>query len=186
MNTIMKGRWTAHSDEGFVVFLIGMRINRWWMIHQWLPLVFSMARMIGELSERPELGFLGSKTWFGRTIVVIQYWRSFEALEAYAKAKDLSHVPAWSDFNRKAARSQAAGIYHETYRIAPGQFENVFVNMPPTLLGNCATLIEAKGKLATASGRMGGAANDHETSAPIPLHGRRPHAHRPGPAQDRS
>lgn len=162
MTAVLKGRWTAHSDEEFVVFIIGMRINRWWMIHKWLPLIKAMTVMLRELEGRPELGFLGSNSWFGQTIVIIQYWRSFEALEAYAAAKDLSHVPAWADFNRKIGKDGTVGIYHETYRVAPGQFENVFVNMPPTLLGKCATLIEVKGKLATANGRMGRAANDHD------------------------
>lgn len=154
MTGIMQGRWTAHSHEEFVVFIIGMRINRWWMVHRWLPPILAMGRMIRELSLQPELGFLGGKTWFGRTIVLIQYWRSFEDLDAYSKAKDREHLPAWADFNRKDGNDGTVGIYHETYRISPGDYENVFVNMPPTLLGDCATLIEAKGPLATAMGRI--------------------------------
>jgi hypothetical protein len=150
----MRGRWTARPDGEFVVFIIGMRINQLWMVHRWLPLIKAMAGMIRELSLRPELGFLGGKTWFGRTIVLIQYWRSFEDLENYAKARDLSHLPAWADFNRKIGNDGTVGIYHETYRIRPGQYENVFVNMPPTLLGDCATLTEAKSKYASARGRM--------------------------------
>lgn len=154
MDKILKGRWTAHSDQDFVVFIIGMRINRWWMIHRWLPPILAMGDMLREAEMQPELGYLGSKTWFGRTIVVIQYWRSFEHLEAYAKAKDRAHLPAWADFNRKIGHDGTVGIYHETYRIKPGQFENVFINMPPTLFGNCTTLLEAKGQLATAAGRL--------------------------------
>ena len=154
MKTVLEGRWTARPDGDFVVFIIGMRINRWWMIHRWLPLIRAMGGMIRELSVRPELGFLGGKTWFGRTIVLIQYWRSFEDLEHYAKARDLSHVPAWADFNRRIGNDGTVGIYHETYRIAPGQYENVFVNMPPTLLSDCATLIEVRSSHATARRRM--------------------------------
>lgn len=154
MSKIRQGRWTARTDQEFVVFIIGMRINRWWMIHRWLPLIRAMAGMIRELSLQPALGFLGGKTWFGRTIVLIQYWSSFDDLENYAKAKDLSHVPAWADFNRKIGNDGTVGIYHETYRIAPGQYENVFVNMPPTLLGGCAPLTEARKQHATARGRM--------------------------------
>lgn len=154
MRRIMRGRWTARADQEFVVFIIGMRINRWWMIHRWLPLIRAMGGMIRELSLRPELGFMGGNTWFGRTIVLIQYWNSFDELESYAKAKDLSHVPAWADFNRRIGNDGTVGIYHETYRIAPGQYENVFVNMPPTLLGNCATLTQAKRQHASARGRM--------------------------------
>lgn len=154
MSRVMRGRWTARTEGDFVVFIIGMRINQWWKIHRWLPLIVAMAGMIRELSLRPELGFLGGKTWFGRTIVLIQYWRSFEDLESYAKARDLSHVPAWANFNRLIGNDGTVGVYHETYRIGPGQYENVFVNMPPTLLGTCATLMEAKSQYASARGRM--------------------------------
>lgn len=154
MTKVMEGRWTAHPEQGFVVFIIGMRINRWWMVHRWLPPILAMGRMIRELSLAPDLGFLGGKTWFARTIVVIQYWRSFEDLDAYSKARDHEHVPAWADFNRKVGNDGTVGIYHETYRIQPGDCENVFVNMPPTLLGDCTTLIEAKGAFATARSRI--------------------------------
>lgn len=154
MDRVMRGRWTARPDGEFVVFIIGMRINQLWMVHRWLPLIKAMAGMIRELLLRPELGFLGGKTWFGRTIVLIQYWQSFEDLENYAKARDLSHLPAWADFNRKIGNDGTVGIYHETYRIRPGQYENVFVNMPPTLLGACAALTEASSQYASARGRM--------------------------------
>lgn len=167
MTGIMKGRWTAQPEEGFVVFIIGMRINRWWMINRWLPPILAMGRMIRELSLQPELGFLGGKTWFGRTIVLIQYWHSFEHLEAYAKAKDLQHLPAWADFNRKVGNDGTVGVYHETYRIQPGDYENVFVNMPPTLLGYCSPLIEAKGRLASAAGRMGRLTDNLEAGTPV-------------------
>ena len=36
MNRIMPGRWTARPQGDFVVFIIGMRINRWWMASQYL------------------------------------------------------------------------------------------------------------------------------------------------------
>jgi hypothetical protein len=32
--------------------------------------------------------------------VIVQYWRSFEHLEAYARDADQQHWPAWVDFNR--------------------------------------------------------------------------------------
>lgn len=37
MSAIIARRMTAELDGDFVVFLIGMRINRPWMIHRWLP-----------------------------------------------------------------------------------------------------------------------------------------------------
>ena len=43
----------------FVVFLIGMRINRPWKIHKWLPVAMAMPRMIQELSADKDSGFPG-------------------------------------------------------------------------------------------------------------------------------
>jgi hypothetical protein len=111
--------------------------------------------MLTELYTHPELGFLGGNTWFGRTFVLVQYWRSFEDLEAYAKARDKQHLPAWSAFNRAVGNNGDVGIYHETYRVAPGQYENVYVNMPPTLLGEVAPLVPVSGGRNSARGRMG-------------------------------
>ena len=96
--------------------------------------------MIAELERQPELGFLGAESWFGRTMLMVQYWRSFEALEAYAKARDRAHLPAWAAFNRAVGASGDVGVFHETYRVAPGQYEAVYVN------------------IAAAAARQGGAA----------------------------
>jgi hypothetical protein len=154
MSDIRMGRWTARLDEPHVVFIIGMRINKLWKVHRWLPIIMAMTRMLNELYPRRELGFLGGKTWFGRTVVLIQYWRSFEDLEHYAKAKDLQHLPAWAAFNREIGSNGDVGVYHETYRVSPGDYENVFVNMPPTLMSEVAPVVEAGGKMASARGRI--------------------------------
>lgn len=155
MTAIKKGRWTAQPEADFVVSIIGVRINRWWMIHRWLPLVLAMRRVVRDLSARPELGFRGGKTWLGRTFVLIQYWHSFEQLETYPSAEDLEHLPAWEEFNRIVGTDGAAGIFHEIYRIKSGDYESVYVNMPRTLLGNCSNLVKANGRLPSARGRLG-------------------------------
>lgn len=36
MAQVIPGRVTAQVEGDFVVFLIGMRINKVWKIHQWL------------------------------------------------------------------------------------------------------------------------------------------------------
>lgn len=156
MAEIRAGRWTAQFDEPYVVFIIGMRINRLWKVHRWLPIMLAMTRMLRELYPRPELGFLGGQSWFGRTVVLIQYWRSFEDLEHYAKARELQHLPAWAAFNRAIGDKGDVGVYHETYRIQPGQYENVFVNMPPTLMSAVAPVTPATGRKSAARGRMEG------------------------------
>ena len=165
MTQIFRGRWTARLDEPYVVFVIGMRINAPWKAHRWLPVLSAMPRMIAELSKRPELGYLGGSTWFGRTIVMVQYWRSFEALEAYAKSRDGEHLPAWTAFNRAIGSSGDIGVYHETYRVAPGSYENIYVNMPRTLFGAIAPLTLAKASLSTARGRIETGGADAESAA---------------------
>lgn len=78
-------RMTAEFEGDFVVFPIGMRINKPWKVHKWLPVVLAMRRMLKELYAHPESGFLGHSQ-FG--FAFVQYWRSFDHLEGYAHAKD--------------------------------------------------------------------------------------------------
>ncbi|MCB9999278.1 MAG: DUF4188 domain-containing protein [Methylobacteriaceae bacterium] len=66
------GRLRVIRDEPFVVFVIGMRINRFWKAHRWAPVAAAMPRMIRELSRQPDLGCLGAQMWFSRTIAMLQ------------------------------------------------------------------------------------------------------------------
>lgn len=140
MNEIYEGRWTARLDEPFVVLLIGIRINKPWHIHRWLPLVFQMSQMLRELNDNGDPGFLGGQTWFGRTTVLIQYWRSIEELEVYSKAKHKNRTPAWETFNRAVEGTDSVGVYHEFYSIEEGCYDNTFINMPRTLLSSVAPI----------------------------------------------
>lgn len=54
----------------FVVFLIGMRINKPWKVHKWLPVAMAMPRMLKQLQSDPKLGLLHYEQWFGRTIIL--------------------------------------------------------------------------------------------------------------------
>jgi hypothetical protein len=154
MSGIKTGRWTARSDEPFVLFLIGMRFNKLWKVHKWGPVLMAMPRMIKELRRQPELGFLGADAWFGRTTLMVQYWRSFAHLEAYAKARDRAHLPAWAAFNRAVGDVGDVGIFHETYQVAPGQSENIYGNMPPLLFGRIGRLTPTEGRYRGARARL--------------------------------
>ena len=79
---VTNGRMTATLDGEFVVFMIGMRFNKLWAIHQWLPVLGAMPRMLKELYSDNKLGLLHHEMWFGRTIILVQYWRSKEHLLA--------------------------------------------------------------------------------------------------------
>ena len=84
---IIEQRMSGQLDGDFVVFLIGMRVNRWWKPWTWLRVRAAMPRMLAELEGHPELGYLGGEAWFGRTTIMVQYWRSTAALLAYAISK---------------------------------------------------------------------------------------------------
>jgi hypothetical protein len=137
---INHNRMFAKPEGEFVVFLIGMRINSLWKINKWLPATKAMPKMLKELYKNKELGFLGAEQWFGRTTIMVQYWKSFEHLEAYAKNRNAEHLPAWKEFNQKTRSSGAVGVWHETYKISPGNFENIYVNMPAFGLGKVTQL----------------------------------------------
>jgi hypothetical protein len=92
--------------------------------------------------------------WFGRTTIMLQYWRSTEQLLAYAKNRNASHLPAWKAFNLAIGTSGDVGVWHETYAVSPGRFENVYVNMPPFGLGKAGTLLPASGIRKNAADRM--------------------------------
>ena len=138
MNKIHNQRMSAEIDGDFVVFLIGMRINKPWKVHKWFPVFSAMPKMIKELESNPELGMLGHTFGFK---VIIQYWKSFDHLESYARSKDNIHLPAWKAFNQSVGKSRGdVGIWHETYQIRAGEYETVYSGMPPIGLGAVATL----------------------------------------------
>ena len=149
-------RLAARLDGEFVVFLIGMRINQPLKIHKWWPVAMAMPRMVKELEARPELGFIASESWGGRTTLMLQYWRSTEQLYAYAKNRDAEHLPAWREFNRAVGSSGDVGIWHETYVVAPGAYENVYANMPAFGLGKAGHLQPATGQHQSAEVRLRG------------------------------
>ena len=151
---IRPERLTATLEGDFVVFLIGMRINSPLKIHKWLPVARAMPRMIEELYRKPELGFLHAESWFSRTIVIVQYWRSMEQLLSYAKSRESEHLPAWQAFNKAVGTDGTVGIWHETYAASPGSYENVYVNMPAFGLGKAGTLQAASGGRQSAAGRL--------------------------------
>ena len=155
MAEVHNGRFAAKIEGDFVVFLIGMRINKIWAVHKWVPVAMAMPRMIRELQKHPELGLLGVLGYFGgRTVMVQQYWRSFDQLHAYAHAKDKEHLPAWRDFNRRVGGNGAVGIFHETYMVSPGSYETVYANMPRFGLGMAGEMVPAVGRMESAKERI--------------------------------
>ena len=85
MATIHQGRYSAEIEGDFVVFLIGIRLNRPWKVHHWWPVFTAMPRMLRELRRHPEQGLLGALLALIGGPAVVQYWRSFEHLDRFAR-----------------------------------------------------------------------------------------------------
>ena len=155
MINIVQEKMTVEMDGDFVVFIIGMRINKLWKIHKWLPVSKAMVRMIRELKANPELGFMGFESWFGRTTLMVQYWKSIDHLLDYAQNKDAEHTPAWLNFNEVVRKSGDVGIWHETYISGAGRYECVYTNMPRFGLAKHGNYVPAREKYHSAKGRLG-------------------------------
>jgi hypothetical protein len=156
MGAINTERVTAELDGDFVVFRIGMRINRLWKVHEWLPVFRAMPKMIDELEADADSGLLGYDVNLGvRNHEVVQYWRSFEQLRRYALDPEARHAPSIPWANELMRESDAVGIWHETYLVRDGAYETVYNNMPARGLGKAGKLTPATGRRRTAAGRLG-------------------------------
>ena len=158
MAKVFPGRYTARMEGPFVVFLIGMRVNRLWALHKWVPVARAMPPMLRELYANKESGFISAEfyvTWRG--VATVQYWRSFEQLHAYAHARDAKHLPAWAAYNRAVAGNGSVGVWHETYQVAAGAYECIYVNMPRWAMARVGEHVPAVGRMNDAKGRMGAA-----------------------------
>lgn len=145
---------TVDTQEEFVIFLIGMRINHFWKVHKWFPVANAMTKMLSELYQNPELGLISHEQWFGRTSIMVQYWKSFELLESYAKSTSSKHLPAWTAFNKKISNNGDVGIWHETYLSQAGNYECIYNNMPRFGLAKAMNSVPVTGRNQTAQGRL--------------------------------
>jgi hypothetical protein len=154
---IRKGRWAGNHEGELIVFLIGMRINRPWKVKRWWPVFTAMPRMLRWLDEHPQAGLLHYEQAVKSPLspMVIQYWRSFEDLERFARSPDAPHLAAWKDFDANVRDSGDVGIWHETYRVAEGAIESIYGNMPPRGLGVVGELAPIGSTAATAAKRIG-------------------------------
>jgi hypothetical protein len=153
---IYRGRYTVHIEGSFVVFIIGMRVNKLWAIHKWLPVAREMGPMIKELLAHREVGLLHAQPYlYWRGVALVQYWRSFEHLERFARDPSLSHLSAWKRFNKAVGANGSVGIWHETYTVQAGQYECIYGNMPKMGLALAGEHMPVVGARETAKRRMG-------------------------------
>jgi len=138
----LAGRRMAAEIEGdFVVFLIGARPNnklRLLQAFRDLGGRRGMKHMLDHLVAHPEKGLLGYEMGLP---TIVQYWRSFDHLEAFAKNTDDPHLDVWRSYWRRVGKSARTGIWHETFLVRAGEYEAIYGNMPPHGLGKAGRLV---------------------------------------------
>ncbi|MDQ7007645.1 MAG: DUF4188 domain-containing protein [Acidobacteriota bacterium] len=170
---IVSGAVTAIHDRPFVVLLVGLRINKWWRVdHAWQALrVFR--RLHRELEQNPAEGLLAYQWWWGHPMLSVQYWESWEHVEAWARRREGGHRQAWTDYAQRLRPAGSIGVWHETYIIEPGKYETVYNAMPLFGLGRAvASVVPARGRAGRASGRIALGGQDLTSSSAEAMLGR--------------
>ena len=173
------------AASGVVVLLLGFRITK--PLGLFSPGGKELGAHFADCNKRlferaQDFGCVGNSSWTAQeaannnSVMSVYYFRDVEGLNRFAH--DPVHRQAWDWYNSvtKKLGYTHLGIFHETYYSAPGQYETIYVNIPPLLMGatNVQTKNEVTGKdewvrplvsaenstLRSQWGRMGRAVNE--------------------------
>jgi hypothetical protein len=131
--------------------ILARSASAWWFARRLRSAIAAESRR----AATEDAGLLGSEFFAFdlRHFGVLQYWRSFEALEAW------SHTPPHSEWWRRAVERMRTkgdlGVYHETFLVPAGAIESIYMNCPPVGLATFGTLGEPVGMMTNSRGRLG-------------------------------
>jgi hypothetical protein len=157
--SVRPGKVIADNGDPIVVFVVGLRINRWRAVRYWVPLVLTMPSMLLGLTRVPEGGLLGYRLLLGpgpRQAAILQYWRRPEDLHEFASDLAGLHRSAKRRYWWHYASTEAVGVWHELFVSAEGQHQGMYGNMPPIGLG-ALRLVRPGQWSAQGPGEAGGA-----------------------------
>ncbi|WP_434617222.1 monooxygenase family protein [Arthrobacter sp. A5] len=107
----------------------------------------------------------GEVTVFGRTTVIVSYWRSPEQLRSFAADPQSPHAGPWRAFMKDLSGSGDVGIWHETYRVAAKARECIYGDMPLVGLAKATTRVRVSPGSSTAKQRLGDGSGPRTTTA---------------------
>jgi hypothetical protein len=73
---------------------------------------------------------LGTESYFGADGtggMIVQYWRSIEQLNAYARSQTNTHYSPWKKLFMMGKESTDVSFWHETFQVKAGQYECIYV-----------------------------------------------------------
>ncbi|EER42054.1 conserved hypothetical protein [Histoplasma capsulatum H143] len=148
---------STFAERPLVVFLIGAKSSH--PLGAFDPVFLKLAdyfsKMVRELRETAEeSGYLGSSAWIStedtttNELMNVMYFRDFESLHKYAHGPlHIKGVKYWSSVVNDTPH---VSIFHETYVVPQGRWENIYVNSRPTGLGAASFPVRsAQGKTET-------------------------------------
>ncbi len=137
------------SFPDLVVIYLGMRVNT---LTGLKTLMGIGPKIAGSVAAHPDGLLLHENLVYSLIpahVGMRQYWRSFEALERWARSEP--HRTWWKEYLRD---SGGTGFWHETYCMRGG-FEAVYDDIPhPTGFMHFAPVKSARGGMFTARERM--------------------------------
>jgi hypothetical protein len=83
----------------------------------------------------------------------LQYWRSFDELDAWSRRAP--HSEWWRTAVERMRLKQDLGVYHETFLVNARDVESISLDCRPTGLAAFGLLGEPVGPLTTSRGRLG-------------------------------
>lgn len=173
---------TTPSSRKVVCFHLGAKSNHpySYFAPKFMELGKYLGNMIDDMDAAKVPGFLGQTT-YNRTdakgapeAVLISYWDSIEALWAFAHSE--THKKGWLWWEKNVKESGYVAIHHEVFEADAKNWENIYINFQPTMMGATTHLVRdgrkiesgvvnerwinglvgaARGPLARSSGRMG-------------------------------
>ncbi|PGH35986.1 hypothetical protein GX50_01156 [[Emmonsia] crescens] len=133
------------AERSVVVFIIGSKCNHPLGLFDpvYRKVADYFAATVRELEDTPEeSGLLGRTSWIGdretaaNELMTVMYFRDFESLHKYAHGPlHIKAVKYWSSIVKDTPH---VSIFHETYVVPKGQWENIYVNSRPTGLSAAA------------------------------------------------
>ena len=131
------------ASESIVVFHLGARSNHplGVLAPGFMATVERVKKINEEMAADPvEYGLLGKSNWIklddaaGNETMTIYYLRDYDALHRLAHGT--THLESVKWWTRIVKDHPHIAIYHETYIISKGQWENIYINSQPTGMGD--------------------------------------------------
>ena len=69
----------------------------------------------------------------GSDTLLVVYFRSFDHLARYARSRSNAHAGPWTKLLGMGRRDPAFGFWHESFVIAPGKADCIYINVGPPL-----------------------------------------------------